>query len=626
MRRYSALFCFLLFLVSLLWAGLATATTVDVLVVYDTTAKKWLDGKQTGMLAFALEAATRMNQATRNSGIDLTFRVTHVMASTYKTTYGSSDSMSDDLDALKNGSGKLNKVPTARNTYHADLVTMMIDTGSAYGKTGKGSLLMNWNGNPNAAFSVVSIRAVDHGHTLTHEFGHNFGAHHAKTQTHSPGPNEYLDNEYSAGYYFTGTDNTKYHTIMAYSSDGHGNHYEHTDYFSTPLRKFKGKAVGIKDDCDNARLIRQTMDSVASYRNLIKVSANGGNTVTIASSTGHGGTTAYSFTVAKGKQVKLTAPAQANGQPFTGWTGNITSNNQTISFTPTKDMELSANYAQPAQSYTLTVNSSGATDVPITSSTGHGGTTNYSKTVNKDTRVTLTAPPEKNGKKFNGWTGSITSSNKTISLTVDNDMNMTANYTQPAPTTYSLTVNSSGATNVPITSSTGHGGTTNYSKTVNKDTRVTLTAPPEKNGKKFNGWTGSITSSNKTISLTVDNDMTVTANYTQPAPTTYSLTVNSSGATNVSITSSTGHGGTTNYSKTVNKDTRVTLTAPPEKNGKKFNGWTGDSTSRNRSIHFIANKDMRLIALYGSSHSGDTHKSHFPWNLFLTTILNGSRQ
>jgi hypothetical protein len=456
MRRYSALFCFLLFLVSLLWAGLATATTVDVLVVYDTTAKKWLDGKQTGMLAFAQEAATRMNQATRNSDIDLTFRVTHVMASTYKTTYGSSDSMSDDLDALKNGSGKLNKVPTARNTYHADLVTMMIDTGSAYGKTGKGSLLMNWNGNPNAAFSVVSIRAVDHGHTLTHEFGHNFGAHHAKTQTHSPGPNEYLDNEYSAGYYFTGTDNTKYHTIMAYSSDGHGNHYEHTDYFSTPLRKFKGKAVGIKDDCDNARLIRQTMDSVASYRNLIKVSASGGNTVTIASSTGHGGTTAYSFTVAKGKQVKLTAPAQANGQPFTGWTGNITSNNQTISFTPTKDMELSANYAQPAQSYTLTVNSSGATDVPITSSTGHGGTTNYSKTVNKDTRVTLTAPPEKNGKKFNGW--------------------------------------------------------------------------------------------------------------------------------------------------------------------------TGDSTSRNRSIHFIANKDMRLITLYGSSHSGDTHKSHFPWNLFLTTILNGSRQ
>jgi DNA polymerase/3'-5' exonuclease PolX len=120
--------------------------------------------------------------------------------------------------------------------------------------------------------------------------------------------------------------------------------------------------------------------------------------------------------------------------------------------------------------------------------------------------------------------------------------------------------------------------------------------------------------------------MAVTANYTQPAPTTYSLTVNSSGATNVRITSSTGQGGTTNYSRTVNRDTSVTLTAPAEKNGKTFNGWTGSFTSSNRSIHFIAKKDMRLVAQYGSAHSDDPHKSNFPWNLFLTIILNRSGQ
>lgn len=82
-----------------------------------------------------------------------------------------------------------------------------------------------------------------------------------------------------------------------------------------------------------------------------------------------------------------------------------------------------------------------------------------------------------------------------------------------APVSYTLTVNSSGASSVSISSSTGHGGTTNYTKTVTSETPVTLTAPSTAGGKQFTGWTGNVTSSNQTISFSMNGHKTVTANF-----------------------------------------------------------------------------------------------------------------
>ncbi|MHC5183539.1 MAG: InlB B-repeat-containing protein, partial [Planctomycetota bacterium] len=79
------------------------------------------------------------------------------------------------------------------------------------------------------------------------------------------------------------------------------------------------------------------------------------------------------------------------------------------------------------QSYTLSVYSSGATSVPISSSTGHSGTTTYTKTVNSGTTVTLTAPVL-SGKDFTGWTGSVNSSSRSVSLSMTSNKSVTANY------------------------------------------------------------------------------------------------------------------------------------------------------------------------------------------------------
>jgi hypothetical protein len=245
------LFCFV---------PLVSAATIDVMIVYDSTAKSWVDSNG-GMNAFAADAVARMNQATLNSNIGLTFRLVYVAQVSY--TY--SGDLGTDLGNLQAGTGNLSVVHQWRDTYGADLVVLLEDTGLAYGWVGVGYLLETYSGDPDHAFTASAIRSVDISHTLTHEVGHNLGAHHSKYQADSPGPN-YALNSYSAGWYFTGTNATKYHTIMAYNSDGYGNTYTEAPLFSTPWLFYQGVRAGTPADGDNSRTIGETMNVVASYR------------------------------------------------------------------------------------------------------------------------------------------------------------------------------------------------------------------------------------------------------------------------------------------------------------------------------------------------------------------------
>ena len=143
-----------------------------------------------------------------------------------------------------------------------------------------------------------------------------------------------------------------------------------------------------------------------------------------------------------------------------------------------------------------------------------------SYTVNTTTQITATAPTGTAGSTVDV---SVTTSAGTSSNTTADD------YGYDLEAAYTLLVNSSNASSVPISSTTGHGGTTNYSKTdLILGAEVTLSAPSTVGEKSFNGWTGSVTSTNATINLTMDDNKTVTANYTDdPNPNnitfTYSL-------------------------------------------------------------------------------------------------------
>ncbi|TWI71173.1 metallopeptidase family M12-like protein, partial [Desulfobotulus alkaliphilus] len=292
--------CFLLtsilFLCLLFFHGhTARAATVDIMLVYDTTASTWVS-KNGGIATFSEEAVNRMNQAMQNSDIDLTFRLVHAVSVAY-THQG----LSDDLTSIQAGIGSLSLVHSLRNQYGADLVALLVDTGSAYGTVGLGYLLSSWGGSPAYGYTVSSIRAVAVSHTLTHEVGHNFGAHHAKTQNTSPGPNTSLGS-YSAGWYFTGTNSTRYHTIMAYSTDRFGTHHQPAPLFSTPLVNWQGAVAGHSQDGDNARLIRETKNIIAAYRATVASShtvntqtGTGGSIVPSIRTVNHGESTSFTL-------------------------------------------------------------------------------------------------------------------------------------------------------------------------------------------------------------------------------------------------------------------------------------------------------------------------------------------
>jgi plastocyanin len=264
MQRMNGFLRFFLTAVFFLFCSVTSvfSATVDVMIVYDSTAKAWVDSNAgMTMTTFAEDAVARMNQAAVNSGVNITFRMVHAEQVSY--TY--SGDLGTDLTRLQAGTGNLSVVSGLRDTYGADIVTMLVDTGSEFGTVGIGYQLATASGQSDLAFSVCAIQSVNNSHTLTHEVGHNFGCGHSKDQVDSPGPGLY---SYSAGWYFTGTNAVAYNTIMAYNDmngDGIADHVE-APLFSTPLLPYQGTVAGDAANGDNAQTIRNTMDVVAAYR------------------------------------------------------------------------------------------------------------------------------------------------------------------------------------------------------------------------------------------------------------------------------------------------------------------------------------------------------------------------
>jgi hypothetical protein len=82
---------------------------------------------------------------------------------------------------------------------------------------------------------------------------------------------------------------------------------------------------------------------------------------------------------------------------------------------------------------TLTVNSiNPISGVVISSSSGHGGTTSYSLSVPLGSNITLTAPQYIGSgmtrKIFSNWSGDVSSTNRTITVNLAENRNVTANY------------------------------------------------------------------------------------------------------------------------------------------------------------------------------------------------------
>ncbi len=158
--------------------------------------------------------------------------------------------------------------------------------------------------------------------------------------------------------------------------------------------------------------------------------------------------------------------------------------------------------------YTLSVSKDGTGSGTVSSSpSGIDCGTTCTYDFNANTSVTLTATADI-GSTFAGWSGGGCSGTGTCTVSMTAATSVNATFNSNTPVCYSLTTiikpTGSGTVSVDPSPNCGSG----YSA----GTNVTLTANPNP-GYKFFRWTGSITSSNNPLAITINGDLSLTANF-----------------------------------------------------------------------------------------------------------------
>jgi hypothetical protein len=197
-------------------------------------------------------------------------------------TYAETGNSQTDLGAL--GFGEIDDIATRRNDNNLDLVSLIVkEMESDIG--GRANQLQNinsGNGSVGGGFSVVKQSQLGGAHyTFIHELGHNLGCSHNTEATDGPGPTiwgqweKYFGevNDWSSGYHWW-DGNKECLTIMSYYI---GNDPTRIPHFSNPDVSYNGHPTGT-DKHNNARTIRITKHIVASYMNMVTISAAEGGT------------------------------------------------------------------------------------------------------------------------------------------------------------------------------------------------------------------------------------------------------------------------------------------------------------------------------------------------------------
>jgi serine protease len=326
--------------------------------------------------------------------------------------------------------------------------------------------------------------------------------------------------------------------------------------------------------------------------------------IAITGTGGTGGDTNYTVNVASGASITLTAPATASSgstdYAFARWVldgADQTDGVRDLTTQITSATTAKAEYVTVSR--TLSVKSSPATDVVITGTNGSGGTTNYTKTLDDETSVTLTAPATvANGETnytFVRWVLDGTNQTdglRTLAITMSANHTVVAEYVRVNRT---LTVQSTPITGVVIT---GTGGTTNYTVSVPDNGQASLTAPASvtKNDVTyaFSRWVIGGTGQDaglRTVSVTLNANVTAVAEYTT-AQGTHTLTVKSTPVTDIAIAGTNASGGTTDYTASLSDGTAATLTAPLTfANGQTdytFVRWVLDGTNQTDGLRTLA--------------------------------------
>ncbi|HCY40352.1 MAG TPA: hypothetical protein DHV48_03215 [Prolixibacteraceae bacterium] len=284
--------------------------------------------------------------------------------------------------------------------------------------------------------------------------------------------------------------------------------------------------------------------------------------VALSSNPAEGGITTGAGSYTAGSNVTVTATPNTN-YTFVNWTEGLTiaSTLANYTFPLNASRNLVANFT--ANTYTLNTTAVNGTVLKVPSKTAY----------NSGEIVVLTATPA-TGYTFTGWTGDATGTINPVSVTMNSNKNVTANFTAIVADTYTLNVTAVNGTVLKVPSKTAY----------NSGEIVVLTATPAM-GYTFTGWTGDATGTINPVSVTMNSNKNVTANFTANLPNTYSLNVIAVNGTVLKVPNKTAY----------NSGDIVQLTATAN-SGFKFTGWSGDANGTLNPLSVTMNADKNITA------------------------------
>ena len=235
-------------------------STIDVMVVYTPAAR--LAAGSTALMEQRIQLGiAETNQGYADSGVIQRVR----LVAARELNYTESPMIATDLTRMVTpNDGFLEEVPTLRNTFGADLVSLWVNTTENTCGIGYQMVAVSASFAP-YGHTVAQLDCATGYYTFGHEMGHNMGATHGRDDVDSRG--EPPQGAYPYAYGYKKTTGTRFRTIMAYDANCS---CTRINRWSNPDSQFNGSPTGIDPNSPtgaaNYLVLNNTRTIVANFR------------------------------------------------------------------------------------------------------------------------------------------------------------------------------------------------------------------------------------------------------------------------------------------------------------------------------------------------------------------------
>ncbi|CAG0964244.1 hypothetical protein PHYC_00895 [Phycisphaerales bacterium] len=223
---------------------------LDILSVYTVEARDAIGGTS-AMRAECALAVDHANTAYINSSMSTRMRLVYCN----EIAYTESGDQNIDLPRLRDtADGFMDGVHTTRDNVNADIVQLVINSGSGLGYCPGGA--PTYAGSP---FSTGAWWRIAVTYTTAHETGHNLGGGHNVADGGACGPS------YGVGWRFFGTDSNGYCTVIAYPTAT----YTRVLHYSNPSVNYQGTptgvTIGLPNEAHNQRVLTDNDNTMEGF-------------------------------------------------------------------------------------------------------------------------------------------------------------------------------------------------------------------------------------------------------------------------------------------------------------------------------------------------------------------------